>query len=521
MKTKLLILTLLSLLPFLIFSQDKKDKDFTKNINIATKKMYQGDYYGALKIYNTLFQQDSLDKQLNYNMGVCNYQVKNYDEAEKNFLKTNSSSGVELFRYKAEVAHHQMKFKKALNFYNAYKLISGKKELNNEEINILIEKTRYAELAIKDRRDVLITNLGSTINTEYHEYVPLISADESTLFFTSRRPGGVGNLRDPNNIPYEDIYVTNKVNNTWGKPQILREGLNTKTNDACVGIAPDGQTLFIFRTNEDLVSGDLYESKREIDDWANPTKLGSDINSEYIESSATISADGRTLYFSSNRPGGYGGKDIYRVLKLPNGKWSKAINMGATINTEADEDAPFINVDNKTLYFSSKGHQNMGGYDVFKTSKEKGKWSIPENLRYPINTVNDDIFFILSANGRVGYYSSSKRDSYGKQDIYKIVLKDQENKKYVIKANVGQKKGRDPLSARITLIENESKKVEGIYKSNSNNGNFILIVDADKTYNIIIESENYHPYISNLDFDINDDKPIVFKLERKKRENEE
>jgi hypothetical protein len=493
-----------------------KSGDYDKLFKTATKKLEFGDYIGANKIYTQLILQDSLDKNLRFNMGVCSYKLQEYDQAKVHFSNTSSTVSLELFRYKAAIAHQNMKFKKAINYYNAYKIISGKKDLNNDEVNTLIEKIKYAELAIKDKRNVIVSNLRAPINTEYPEYVPLISADGAMLFFTSRRPGSTGGLLDPYERPFEDIYVSENKGNTWLTPKKMQKGINTSTNDACVGLSADGQTLFIFRTNPDLMSGDLYESKMGLDDWEIPKKLGSDINSEYIETSACITLDDKVLYFSSDRPGGFGGKDLYKVLRLPNGDWSKAINLGSTINTPYDEDAPFIHTDNKTLYFSSAGHQNMGGYDIFKTVLDGRVWSNPENLKYPINTVGDDISFVLSANGKIGYYSSSRNGGLGKQDIYKVILKDEMIQQHVLKAKIIGDKKSDTPSAKITLIENESKTVKGIYKSNAATGKFILLVSPEKTYNIIIEADNYNPISTEFEFDINSDKTIEFKLEKKK-----
>ncbi|OFY90800.1 MAG: hypothetical protein A3K10_09250 [Bacteroidetes bacterium RIFCSPLOWO2_12_FULL_31_6] len=509
-----LIIVILGLFAVNAYTQERS-KDFNKSFSFANKKFEIGDYYGALKTYDELYKTDSLDNELNFNMGVCNYNLKNYTKAENHFLKSSSAISLELFRYKATLAHISMKFKKAINYYNAYKLIAGEKEVSNEEINRLIEKTNYAESALLNKRNVLIQNVGSSINTEYQEYVPLISADETMLLFTSRRPESTGGLLDPNDMPFEDIYVSKKENNSWTPPKPLRKGLNTATNDACVGLSADGQILFIFKTSDDLISGDLYESRMGLTDWEDPIKLGSDINSDYIESSASITLDDKTLYFSSDRPGGFGGKDIYKVLRLPNGEWSKAVNLGPTINTPQNEDAPFIHADKKTLYFSSTGHQNMGGYDIFKSVFEDNVWSNPENLKYPINTVQDDIFFVLAASGNVGYYSSSQDGGYGGQDIYKIVFKDEDLQLHVLKAIVETKDGKNPLSAKITLIENESKKVQGIYKSNEATGKFIMLVDPEKTYNIIIESKDCHSYTSELEYNVNTDKLIEFILEKK------
>jgi hypothetical protein len=244
-------------------------------------------------------------------------------------------------------------------------------------------------------------------------------------------------------------------------------------------------------------------------------KLAVNINSEYNETSASITLDDKVIYFTSDKPGGFGGKDIYKVLRLPNGKWSKAMNLGAEVNTPYDEDAPFISVDKKTLYFSSKGHQNMGGYDVFKTVLEKRNWSTPENLKSPINTVQDDIFFVLGASGKVGYYSSSRNGGYGGQDIYKVVLKDKHVTQHVLNARIKSKKEQQPLFAKIMLIENETKKVTGVYRSNANTGKFIIVVNPEKSYNIVVESDDYHSYSTVLEFDVNKNKQFEFTLVKK------
>jgi tetratricopeptide (TPR) repeat protein len=503
------LITILLVLGFSVHSQEKS-KDFNKQLNAANDKFKSGYFNAALNIYNAIINEDSLNKEINFNIAVCYYELKDYTKSEEHFLKSSSAVSLELFRYKASIAHINMKFKKAINFYNAYKLIAGKKDLSNDEINRLIEQVKYAELAINNKRDVLIQNLGTDINTKYDEYFPMINADESILLFTTRRND---HTLDLNDLPHEAIYGSKKNSNSWSEPKSLK--VNILGGNSGAGFSADGQTLFIAKDISNSNSKDLYESKMGIDDWEELTKLGSDINSEYNESNGTITLDDKVLYFSSDRPGGFGGKDIYKVLRLPNGQWSKAMNLGATVNSPYDEDAPFIHSDKKTLYFSSKGHQNMGGYDVFKTVLENDVWTNPENLKYPINTCDDDIYYVVAANGKVAYYSSNREGGYGGQDIYKIVLKDESSQLFVVKAIITTKDGKTPLSAKITLIENESKKVHGIYKSNDVTGKFILLVNPEKTYNIIIESKDYHPMSADLEVDVNNNKLLEFKLDKK------
>ncbi|MEQ8522222.1 MAG: hypothetical protein RIC15_08735 [Vicingaceae bacterium] len=244
-------------------------------------------------------------------------------------------------------------------------------------------------------------------------------------------------------------------------------------------------------------------SEREEGDWSDLVKLGSDINSEAIETSASISSDDRVIYFSSNREGGFGGMDIYRSVKLPNGIWSKASNLGPTVNTSEDEDSPFIHADNKTLYFSSKGHQNMGGFDVFESIRdEDGLWSIPRNMGYPINSVTHDLNFVMSSDKQTGYYSSAQKGGLGGQDIYNINFKLEAQILSVVKGGVRSGDTTHiPIEAVITLLNPVSQSVQGVYKSNNNTGKFIMIVSPETRYNVIVEAEGFYTFSGEIFFD--------------------
>ncbi len=469
----------------------------------ANKKLKAGHYFAALQIYDKLYPTDSENKELNFSMGVCNYHLKNYDKAEEHFLKSSSSVSLELFRYKAAIAHAKMKFKKATNFYNAYKLIAGNKEFTNDQINVEIEKVKYAQIAIENSRDVLVQNFVE-VNSENFEFAPHVVADESKLIYCAANfTGKLNEEGEPQALIYE---VENK-SNSWTIPTMLKNNVNAVGHNHVVGVSTDGQTMFIERL------GDIYECKMGIDGWEEPVKLGENINSKYNESGVTITLDDKVMYFVSDRPGGFGGKDIYKVLRLPNGKWSKALNLGPLVNTAYDEEAPFIHSDKKTLYFSSKGHQNMGGYDVFRTVLEKRMWSEPENLKFPVNTVDDDLYYTLVASGKVAYVSGFRPEGKGAGDIYKVVLKDEFQQFHVLKAIV--KGNNEALSAKITLINNETKKVHGIYKSNSITGKFIMLVDPEKTYHITVEADGFAAYDADLEFDVNNEELKKYELQPK------
>jgi hypothetical protein len=253
------------------------------------------------------------------------------------------------------------------------------------------------------------------------------------------------------------------------------------------------------------------------DKWSTPEKLPETINSEYKESSASLSPDGNTLYFTSNRPGGFGGMDIYISRKLPNGKWGQAQNIGKPINTEYDEESPFIHYDGTTLFYSSNGQENMGGYDILFTMNEGNSWMKPSNIGYPINTTDDDVFYMPTPDGKRAYYASIKKDGYGGSDIYLITLPDIEEKALtVFSGKVMLRDGTIPNDVVITVTDANTDEEIGIYTPNATNGKFVLILKAGKKYAINFQNDNKLSYTEIID--VTEDKtynkikkPIVLK----------
>ncbi|PKP49611.1 MAG: hypothetical protein CVT95_03195 [Bacteroidetes bacterium HGW-Bacteroidetes-12] len=479
--------------------------EFKKAMTKAKVYIEIGDYYGALTIYKELYQKDTTDAELNFQLGLCYFNLAYFNEAEVHFNKTTPSVSVELFRYKAAVAHANQKFKKALNFYNGYKIIAGKKELSNDEINRLINQVSYAELAIKNKRNITIENLGSTINTPFDDYNPQINADASLFIFTSNREKNIYN-----------IYQSGIIKNQLAEPKKVNSNVNSNDNEIAAGLSADGQMLFIHKTNKFFVGSNLYTSQMGLDEWETPIKLPKEINSTFNETNASITTENSTIYFSSDKPGGYGGKDIYKISRLPNGEWAMPENLGPIVNTPYNEDAPFIHNDNKTLYFSSQGHQNMGGYDLFKTEFTNNTWTNPENLGVPINSVRDETNIVLTADGKIGYLASTRENGIGGKDIYKAVINDPPTNVLILKGKAFDKKTNEMLITKVTLIETESKKVQGIYKAKSSSGEFILLIEPDKIYNILIEADGYHPISEELNFDIKKLAALSYKMELKK-----
>jgi tetratricopeptide (TPR) repeat protein len=483
------------------FSQNVKGK-VRKYVRNADIELYNNNFQKALELYRQAYALDTNNSETAYKLGICMYSIRSYKKQSLPYFEKAHRNGIVTANYYlGNLYHLQEKFGDAIRSFQEYKNIPDKKEFSNKEVDFLISKCQTAIEFEHAPVNATIENIGHTINSEYPDYVPVISADESVLIFTSRRPGSTGDLRDPFGEYFEDVYISTKKDSQWTSPKNISKNINTNTHDACVGLSADGELLFLYRTSEDLLSGDLYSSAFDGTDWTVPVKLPSPINtSEYTEPSVAMSADGQTIYFSSNRPGGYGKKDIYKVSRLPNGEWSQATNMGPAINTAEDEDALFVHPDGKIFYFSSKGHKNMGGYDIFKsTLGEDGLWSEAQNLGYPVNTPDDDVFFVLSTDGKTGYYSSVRPDSYGATDIYLVHFEDEDFGLSVFNGLVAEDDtSARPLAARISLFDSKLNKMIGTYNTNKLTGKFIMIIKPGKEYIMQVESEGYVSFIGKI-----------------------
>ena len=347
-----------------VFSQsslyDQKQK---KEYWTAETFYAQGDYLAALEGFKKLEKVDSYYYELYYMMGDAYFALEKYNKAEP-YLIMGAETNVDALYQLAFIKLYQEELDTADYYLQKFEEERKLRESRLNELDFvqLKENIKNAEEFLLNGEVVNIINLGKGVNSEYNEYVPLVSSDEELLIFTSRRKHDDLPL-DPYGEPYEDVYYSKNETDghKWGNAKLIEGEVNTKSHDACVGLSPDGNTMYVFRTNKNLVAGDLYESLFKDGRWTTPIRMSNNINNyESIEPSASISLDGSTFYFSSNREGGFGGFDIYRVVRLPNGEWSLPLNLGAKINTPFDEDAPFIHPDGRTLYFSSKGHKNMG-----------------------------------------------------------------------------------------------------------------------------------------------------------------
>lgn len=376
--------------------------------------------YNYRKGYALLFSQSDFTKPLPYLEKAIKNTKKVYDASSEK--ETNAP--IDAYYYMGKCYHLNEDLEKAKEYYQKYMDLSSKKNALYPWAEHGLTQVAVAEKEMRSPKNYELKNLGSTINTEYPEYAPVISLDGTALFFTSRRLWADSlnfRMKDPTtNFYWEDIYVSYKdFDDAWMEP-IMLEFCRPNQNEATVSVSADERKIYVY--NDVAGNGDIFYSKFESNTFTNIEELDiPKLNTKAWETHLTVTPDGRTIYFVSDREGGFGGRDIYRIVKLPNGKWSEPINLGETINSEFDEDSPFMAVDNKTLYFASNGVNSMGGFDIFMSVRDEfDNWSAPINLGYPLNSTGDDIFYTTTMDGMTGYLTSFRRDGYGEKDIYEI-----------------------------------------------------------------------------------------------------
>jgi len=334
-------------------------------------------------------------------------------------------------------------------------------------------------------------NMGDSINTDVSEYYPTVSLDGNTLIFTRRV-----------NSRNEDFYQSTRVGGVWSKAKSLPGNINTNFNEAAQSVSLDGQWLIFngCQFPEGMGSCDLYISYLTPDGWSAPENLGDSINTEYWEAGPSLSPDKKDLYFSSSRPEGYGGMDIYVSHRLLNGRWSRAENLGPNVNTIGDEGTPFIHADNQTLYFNSTGHPGYGLNDLFVSRKDaSGNWSKPVNLGYPINTIDDQGTLVVAADGKTAYYASDRADTRGGLDLYSFELRDEIRpaQTFWVKGKVFDKSTTKGLPSSVLLTDLSTRAVISQLQTDET-GNYLITLPKGKDYAFNVNRKGYLFFSENF-----------------------
>lgn len=437
----------------LSYSQEFNKKLFKKKFLDAEYFFLFEDYKKALPLYLELYKMDSTNANVAYRIGICYNEDKIHFHKAIPFLEKatqNISPHYRVGSYKERGAHYDVwkylgrayqrdfEFDKAIRAYEKYMTYLDVDNLKEIEI------TKKDIESCNNAKDLLVQSalnfvkadiMDENINTPYPEYNPCVNDSENIMIFTSRRRYKLDKnneikLDDIDEVPdefyMEDIYMSKKVNDEWTKAKRITKIIKADVYTSAVSLSHDGKKLFLMRkdiltANED--EGNIYMSEYKNNHWTPMKKLNKNINTSKWETFASISNDGTRLYFTSDRPGGYGGLDIYVSYIDENGEWGPAVNLGPEINTPLDEESPVILADGKTLYFSSQGHYNIGGFDIFYSKMtEDGDWSQPINLGYPSNTMDDDMFYAPIKDGKEAYFALETAEGFGNTDIFKLFI---------------------------------------------------------------------------------------------------
>lgn len=482
----------------------------SKNANSAISYSKEG-YQDVLPTFLDLYKQEPANANLAYKIGICYLNSRKDRSQSIPYLEKAASSTTDSYKdswkeknapilalkYLGDAYHITSQFDKAIDAYQKYTAKANDKDMI-AEANRKIEMCNTAKLLQANPVKAKIQNLGPNVNSSYPDYSQVLSADQSTIFFTSRRPETTGGMQDDAGNYMEDIYMSERTSSGWSKAKNIGPPVNTDAHEATVGLSPDGYTILIYK--DDNGDGNIYSTTLNGETWTKPVKLNDNINSKSWEPSACISADGHTIYFVSDRSGGYGGRDIYMSKLDEKGEWGKAVNLGPSINTKYDEDAPFIHDDGVTLSFSSNGHNTMGGFDVFTSLlSEDGTWAEPMNVGFPVNTPDDDVFYVVSPDGRTSYFTSFRDGGLGEKDIYTVQFLDRKQTSLaLVKGTVNDESGKPAQDVEITVTDNETGNIVGTYHTNNKTGKFLFILTPGKNYNITYQSKNHLFYSENI-----------------------
>ena len=495
------------------FGQKSKNRKAQNYFENATDAFRFKDYNKTVNLLEQAIEVDPEFAEANVFLGDIYMLTKEYEKAEICFLNSLKLAGTNLAVTYYKLAESEL----ANGKYAKAKIDFEKFNESNPRADDLLKSKKYlldcdfAIMAIKNPVEYKLLNLGKGINTIDAEYFPSITADGEQLIFTRQ----IGEN--------EDFWTSYFNNEEWDVAAPLSPHINTaQYNEGAQSISPDGKYLFFTGCNrpDGLGRCDIYVSHREGAGWSTPYNVGKPVNSDYWESQPAISPDGRTLYFISNRPGGFGGYDIWKSTITEDAKWGAAINLGPKVNTTGDESTPYLHVDGVTLYFSSDGWPGFGHKDIFYSRLDSSEnWQVPVNIGYPINSYEDEVGLVVGADGSKGYFSSNLVGGFGKQDIYSFNIPQAAKPRTVayIKGIVRDLNTMKPIESSVEIINLNTEKI--IYQdyTDAQNGEFLAVMTIGNNYLLNVSALGYLFYSENYDLsktDVNVPYKISVDLEK-------
>ena len=506
---KRIVILLIVLLTTTLIKAQPKTENITRLNEDAELHMEDEDWDLAYACYDKLIKLDPNNPFYKFQKGRCGLHLpEKKAETIELFeeVKKTSPEDVVVLYFLGRAYHSNYKFDEAIKYFDEFLATNPKDEEFKDEAAHYRDNSIFGKNLTKTMVEADIKNLGAPVNTSENEYVPVISTDESILIYTYRGAKSTGGLQNEkfkpsaDGIYYEDILMSRKVDSAWGEPEGISEVINTNHNDASIALSPDGQELYTFYSDKKN-GGDIYICHLLGDTWSKPEPLNANINTPYWEGSCSITADGKFLYFASERPGGFGKKDLYVSQKQADGSWGPAENLGPAINTKYNDDDPFIHPDGITLFFSSQGHKSIGGFDIMYSIKKDGKWIEPTNMGYPLNTTDDDRYYVITAKGDRGYFSSNRNSvgGTGNQDIY-TVTPGIIGERPILAMVIGTVFGNDvPIEAKLEVIKKSTGEVIGPFSSNKKTGRYLVALSPGENYTFKVKAESYPDYQEDLD----------------------
>ncbi len=498
------IFFILPLLLFLVanplFAQTKAE---TKEMFLEAESYFLFEEYNeALPIYLQLLKLEPENTKLNYRTGICYLNTPGQKKKAIGFLEkaikdinpnykersiSETGAPLDAYFYLGDAYRVNNMLDKAIETYEYFKNNLDEKVYDKRIVEHQIETCNNAIRVQKTPLFLSYQNLGTTINTKRSDYNPVISGDEKTLVYTQELAF------------YDAVFFSQKINGKWTNPRNLTPDFQIDQDFYSSSLSFDGKLLYLYKN--DNYDGNIYTSEYVDGLWQVVKKLNENINTKYWESHACQTKDGQTLYFTSNRKGGYGGLDIYRSEKDSLGQWGPAVNLGPNINTSYNEETPFISADGKTLYFSSYGHFNIGGYDIFYSSLfDNNEWSTPLNMGYPINTPDNDLFYQPAGDGNIAYYSMFSESGIGGKDLFRLAIySDEHPRKFLITGivSLGIINNADILhNINIHVIESSKNDTTAVLNPDSK-GAYSLELKAGE-YDISFEGEGFESFNQHL-----------------------